>query len=258
MNSAPLAVEQRRSGAGQRREAGPRTSPRIVPPVAEAALPRDPALVFTCVMPDALLLELDTLVVGALVARREAIARAFAAEGHAPGDAGALDDTARELIALRAARHYGGWLAQGVVLAEGAVAAVADAATHVPVAVVTRGTREQAAHVLALAGLEAVVRCVVAAEDVCDGEPAPEGHELALGRLSRLRPIAAARALALQDSPAGVAAARRAGLRVVAVGQFAAHEAAEADAFVPSLAGHGLRSLARLADPGEHTLRTGR
>jgi hypothetical protein len=38
-------------------------------------------------------------------------------------------------------------------------------------------------------------------------------------------------------------------LRVVAVGEFAAHEAADADAYVPSLDGHGLRSLALLADP---------
>jgi len=201
-------------------------------------------------MPDALLLELDTLVAGARAARRAALSCALVEAGHGDAvDPRSLDDTARELLALRASRHYAAWLSQGVTLVDSASYAVIDAAAQVPVAVVSRGTRDEVAHVLALAGLESTVRFVVAAEDVCDGKPSPEGYELALGRLSRLRPLAAGRVLAIEDAPDGVAAARRAGLRVVAVGDLAAHEAAEADAFVPALAGHDLRSLASLAVP---------
>jgi HAD superfamily hydrolase (TIGR01509 family) len=55
---------------------------------------------------------------------------------------------------------------------------------------------------------------VVAKEDVLAPKPAPDAYLLALEKLS-IRPRSA---IAIEDSPTGVAAARAAGLRVIAVG----------------------------------------
>ena len=54
---------------------------------------------------------------------------------------------------------------------------------------------------------------LVAAEDVAEGKPSPEGFLAAAGRLG-VRP---AECVVMEDAPAGVEAARRAGMAVVAV-----------------------------------------
>jgi len=62
---------------------------------------------------------------------------------------------------------------------------------------------------------------VVAAEDVPAGKPDPAGYRLTLRRLGRVlgRVLDAARAVAVEDTAAGMEAARRAGLKVVLVGE---------------------------------------
>lgn len=91
---------------------------------------------------------------------------------------------------------------------------VAELARRVPVAVVTGAARVEVEAALEAAGLAGAVATVVAAEDVRHGKPHPEGYETALRRLGGLEP---ARAVAVEDSVAGLRAARAAGMQTVAV-----------------------------------------
>lgn len=73
-----------------------------------------------------------------------------------------------------------------------------------------------------------VIEAVVGAEDVCSGKPDPEVFLTAADRLA-VRP---ARCVVVEDSAAGIEAARRAGMRSIGVG---GAETADADIAVPSL-----------------------
>jgi len=66
--------------------------------------------------------------------------------------------------------------------------------------------------VLGAAGLD-VFDVIVSADDVTRGKPDPEGYLLALEQLG----VRAADAVAIEDAPPGIAAAKAAGLRCVAV-----------------------------------------
>jgi HAD superfamily hydrolase (TIGR01509 family) len=84
----------------------------------------------------------------------------------------------------------------------------------VRLAVVTGTWRSNVEVVLRASGLAPAFELIVAKEDVAAVKPAPDGYRLALERLG-LPPAAA---VALEDSPSGVAAAIGAGVRCVAVG----------------------------------------
>ncbi len=91
--------------------------------------------------------------------------------------------------------------------------AVAYAAARVPVAVVSGAFRGRSSRSLAGARLDGHVAVVVAADDVERGKPDPEGYLLALERSAA---IAASEAVAFEDTEAGVASAKAAGLRCIA------------------------------------------
>ena len=93
--------------------------------------------------------------------------------------------------------------------------AVAYAAERVPVAVVSGAFRREIEPVLAGAGLDRRIAVVVAADDVEHGKPDPAGYARALELLrGDLRPR---EVVAFEDTEAGVASAKAAGLRCVAV-----------------------------------------
>ena len=79
-------------------------------------------------------------------------------------------------------------------------------------AVVSGAVRSEVDMVLRAAGLD-VFEVIVSVEDVRRGKPDPEGYLLALRRLG----LAAADAVAIEDAPPGIAAAKAAGLSCVAV-----------------------------------------
>ncbi len=95
----------------------------------------------------------------------------------------------------------------------GTVELVKHLAGRIKLGIVTTTWRENVAAALAARGLDAAFEVIVAREDVRAPKPDPEGYKLALARL-RLRTAA----MAIEDSPSGVAAARAAGLKVLAVG----------------------------------------
>ena len=91
--------------------------------------------------------------------------------------------------------------------------AVRYAAARVPVAIVSGAFRAEIAPVVEAAGISGELGTIVAADDVEHGKPHPEGYLLALERLG----LDAARTVALEDTEVGVAAAKDAGLRCLAV-----------------------------------------
>lgn len=88
-------------------------------------------------------------------------------------------------------------------------------------AIVTTTWRANVEAALRPSGLWDRFDCCIAKEDAAAQKPAPDAYLLALERMK----VAASKAVAVEDSPTGIQAARAAGIRVVAVG----HRRAEGD-----------------------------
>lgn len=132
--------------------------------------------------------------------------------------------------------------ADGSTISEPVRQAVRYAAARVPVAVVSGAYRREIEPVLEHAGLSGVVTAVVAADDVTNGKPDPEGYVKALGALGDGR--APGDVVAFEDTEAGVAAARAAGLRCLAVrGTHPDDRLAAADAVVERIDVELVRTL---------------
>ncbi len=84
----------------------------------------------------------------------------------------------------------------------------------VTMAVVSGTWRANVTTVLQAAGLEADFSTIISKEDVKDTKPDPSAYEFALKTLG----IKPEDAVALEDSPSGIAAANGAGVRAVAIG----------------------------------------
>ncbi|HKI91931.1 MAG TPA: HAD family phosphatase [Gaiellaceae bacterium] len=120
----------------------------------------------------------------------------------------------------------------GSTVTEDVRAAVRLAAARVPVGVVSAATREEIDAVLGAAGLADLFTIVVSSEDVTRGKPDPQPYELAVARLG----LPAADVTAFEDTEAGVASAKVAGLHVVGVTRTLGAERLElADRLVPSI-----------------------
>jgi HAD superfamily hydrolase (TIGR01509 family) len=87
------------------------------------------------------------------------------------------------------------------------------AAAGLPLAVASSGTRAYVEHVLAQLGVRAAFAAVVSGEDVVCGKPDPEIYLLAAKRLG----ADPADCVAVEDAAHGIASARAAGMRTVAV-----------------------------------------
>ena len=123
-------------------------------------------------------------------------------------------------------------------------------AERFPLVVVTGTLKAEAEMILNRGRIRDLFLDVIAAEDVEHGKPEPDGFLAALGRLGfllRPRPsIVAGECLAIEDTAAGVAAARRAAMRVLALAHTTpATELAEADLVRPSLAETDLDEVLR-------------
>jgi HAD superfamily hydrolase (TIGR01509 family) len=106
------------------------------------------------------------------------------------------------------------------------------AAAGVPLALVTSAGRRYAEPTLAELGLHGLFSAVVTAEDVTVGKPDPEGY-LAAARELGVPPAAC---VVFEDAPAGVAAAKAAGMYCVAVATtHPPEDLAGADQVVPDL-----------------------
>jgi beta-phosphoglucomutase len=136
------------------------------------------------------------------------------------------------LVAERIARYQE--LADGSTVPDSIRDAIRYAAAHVPVGLVSGAFRAEIEPVIAAAGIAELFGAVVTADDVEHGKPAPDGYLLALERLDgELDPD---EVVAFEDTEAGIASAKAAGLRCVAVlGTLPAERLAEADEIVDEI-----------------------
>jgi beta-phosphoglucomutase len=142
-----------------------------------------------------------------------------------------LGEERPELVAERVSR-FQARAADGSTVGPAAREAVRYAAKRAQLAVVSGAARVEIESVLTSAGLAELVSLVVAADDVEAGKPDPEGYIRALELLDR-RPD---EAVAFEDSEAGVAAAKAAGLRCIALeGTVEVDRLAAADEIVGAL-----------------------
>jgi HAD superfamily hydrolase (TIGR01509 family) len=158
-----------------------------------------------------------------------------------------LDDTALDLVALRAERRFAELSARGLSLVPGARELVARLAPQARLGVVTRAARADAERVLAMAELEYTVELLVTGDDAVAPKPAPAPYQLALRRLARRRAVDPLAVLALEDGRAGIDSAAGAGITCIAVGPLPAHLAMRAAGVLPSLEGVTMDALLQAA-----------
>jgi HAD superfamily hydrolase (TIGR01509 family) len=126
-------------------------------------------------------------------------------------------DDAEHVVHKRVTR-YRDAVADGSTIHAPVRRAVASAAARVPVAIVSGAASAEIEPVIAAAGLTEVFTAVVTSDDVTHGKPHPEGYQVALGLLGRGIPgLRAGEVTAFEDTEAGVASAKAAGMRCVAV-----------------------------------------
>jgi beta-phosphoglucomutase-like phosphatase (HAD superfamily) len=138
-----------------------------------------------------------------------------------------------EFVAERVARYCAA-VSDGSTIGDGAREAVRYAAGRVPVAVVSGATRAEIEPQLEAAGLAPLLQAIVSIDDVVVGKPEPEGYLRALALLDG--GIAADEVLAFEDTDAGVAAAKAAGMRCIALTRtLGAARLAQADELIAEL-----------------------
>ena len=106
----------------------------------------------------------------------------------------------------------------GLVIFEGAAKVVRERAAKGPVAIVSGALRDEIEFALERMGLVGVFACIVSAEDTSRCKPDPMGYELCIEALApKLGAESARRSLVIEDSLAGIEAAKSARLACLAV-----------------------------------------
>jgi beta-phosphoglucomutase len=154
-----------------------------------------------------------------------------------------------ELVAMKAALFHD-VAAEGVVAYPGVIELIHALSGVVPLALCSGALRSDIEPVLEMVSLSAAFDCMVTAEEVAASKPDPASYSLAIKKLQQLFPeamIAASRAVAIEDTPAGISSAQGAGLKVLAVtNSYPAAELQTADLIVASLADVSLKDLCSL------------
>jgi len=111
--------------------------------------------------------------------------------------------------------------------------AIRFAAERVPLAICSGAARAEIEPVVEAAGLTPLFEAIVSSDDVLHGKPDPEGYAQALATLG----VDPAEALVVEDTEAGIASARAAGVgRVLAMrGTLDPHRLARADELIDRL-----------------------
>jgi beta-phosphoglucomutase len=139
-----------------------------------------------------------------------------------------------EAVIAERIRLYRERVGDGSSVPEETRAAVRYTAERVPVAIVSGAARAEIEPVLAAAGIGDLFTAIVAAEDVPDGKPQPDGYRRALQLFGEN--LDAGEVLAIEDTEAGIASAKGAGMRCIAVlGTLAPERLAEADEVVDQI-----------------------
>ncbi|HEY2988213.1 MAG TPA: HAD family phosphatase [Candidatus Binatia bacterium] len=150
-----------------------------------------------------------------------------------------LDDAALAQLIERKASYYRKSIADKMVVFPGVHELVPQLSERFPLAVASGALRDEIELVLKSFGLRKFFHAIASAEDVAEGKPQPEIFLKALQYLNRpgegeiIRP---SECLVVEDSKEGLLAARRGGMKCLAVANsYAAAELKSADAVVESL-----------------------
>jgi beta-phosphoglucomutase len=127
-------------------------------------------------------------------------------------------------------RRYRAAVADGSTVHEHVREAVRLAAAQVPIAICSGAAQAEIEPVVEAAGLASCFRTIVSSDDVVHGKPDAEGYVKTLGILG----VDAADAVVFEDTEAGIASARAAGVaRVLAMqGTLEPHRLAQADELI--------------------------
>ena len=153
-----------------------------------------------------------------------------------------------ERLCLAKQRAFDNQLAGGVDALPGAVELVDAAAAEMPIAVASGATRADVFHMLDALGRRDRFAAIVTADDVQRSKPDPQSYADAAAELARLHSdlaIAPGDCLAIEDTTTGLASARTAGLRTLAVTNTETYEALDtvAERVIASLADINLATL---------------
>ncbi|OGW60121.1 MAG: hypothetical protein A2V83_02985 [Nitrospirae bacterium RBG_16_64_22] len=153
---------------------------------------------------------------------------------------GLSDGDLADLIGRKSA-YYTAHVAGHNVLYPGAAEAVWRMSGRYALAVVSGALRSEIDDILGRAGIRNLFRVVVAAEDVSAGKPDPEGFVTALAKINERETggsvLQPEECLVVEDSHAGIEAARRAEMPVLAVAHtYPAESLRDADDVIPSIA----------------------
>ncbi len=124
------------------------------------------------------------------------------------GVPGSPDEIAAEVVRQMSLRYR-----EHLPLIDGSVAAVERLAARWPLGVASSSNRELIDLVLELSGLDRLFHATVSSEEVAHGKPAPDVYFEAARRLG----VDPADSAAVEDSHAGIASAKAAGMRVLAI-----------------------------------------
>jgi beta-phosphoglucomutase len=161
----------------------------------------------------------------------------------------ASEEHLANLIA-RKTKVYQAMIAERDLLYPGAEKFVRDCAARFPLMIASGTLRAEAEAILRGAKLRDLFLDIIAAEDVEHGKPAPDGFIAALGRigfiLRQRDAVQPEECLVVEDTPAGIEAAHRAGMKVLALCHLRpAADLAAADVVRPSISGLDLDDVLR-------------
>ena len=130
-----------------------------------------------------------------------------------------------------------GWRMDGSTIGPAMRDVVRQAASRAPIAIVSGAARAEIEPVRGAAGIAQLFATVVTSDDVSHGKPHPEGYVIALRRLQAALPgLAAGDVVVIEDTEAGVAAAKAAGMHCLAlVGTMPAARLAAADELIEAI-----------------------
>ncbi|ACH40084.1 phosphatase/phosphohexomutase-related hydrolase [Citrifermentans bemidjiense Bem] len=144
---------------------------------------------------------------------RDAFREAFAVAGRALSDGGL-----KELIHGKA-QAFLRIVSVGVAPYAGVVELIRSISGNLPLALCSGALRSDIDPILAQLGLSDAFDVMVTADEVAASKPDPESYRLAVTRLQEAFPgkVDASASIAIEDTPAGIASASGAGLKVLAV-----------------------------------------
>ena len=146
---------------------------------------------------------------------RDAIRERYKKDGRAPGDA-----ELQSLIKKKADAFERLVVEEGADPYPGVVRFIRSLVGQVPVALCSGALRRDVSPILARLHLDRCFNVMVTSDDVKTSKPDPECYALTVERLSAAYPhvgISAGTCLAVEDTPAGITAAKGAGVKVLAL-----------------------------------------